>query len=167
MVRRQGNGFVWCIIKRCVQKRHYEWIRTFKSRRLLSIAFFSSNFQGFEGEVWHQRWNGPAIWAGECTQMCPSIAHRMLCSLMRNKTRSCAYLFRSFYLKSSSVERAEKLKVFMFFVVTTFGLLRVATKICYSMLYFREKGKYQFLWELLFWKMECIVILITCWLIKT
>lgn len=39
-VRRQGSGFVWFVIKHYVQKRHYEWIKTFQSRRLLSIAFF-------------------------------------------------------------------------------------------------------------------------------
>lgn len=83
-------------------------------------------------------------------------------------TKNCACLFQNFYLKSSA-ERAEKFKVKFacFAVVVIFGVLGLATKICYSMLYFRDKGKYSFLWELLFWRMDCIIILITCWLIKT
>lgn len=111
MVRRQGSGFVWFVIKHYVQRRHYEWIKAFNSRKLLAIDYSSSNFQGFEGEVWHQRWNGPAIRAGECTQTCPSTAHRMLCHWLEMNQELCC-LFQSFYLKSSSAERAEKVFIF-------------------------------------------------------
>lgn len=98
--------------------------------------------------------------------MCPSAVQMTSHSLMRNIPRAVPTFSRTSLKSPSQLQELKSVKFSCFAAVAMFGLLGIAAKTCYSMLCLREKGVYEFLRDVLFWRMGCSIVLITCWLIE-